>query len=295
MSNKKSQAKNKPVNKSIQKKIKKTKKKQNNVIKKNNRSKKKTSKPLNRKIKKNMKIIPHTNMNVSNNLSISVIASTNKEKYVNNIFENYKRQKYEKKELIIILNDNKLDLEKYKQKAAEYNNVRVFHIDEKKDLSDCINFGAAQSSCDLIAKFDDDDYYGPYYLTEAVYAIEKFNAGVVGKSRFYAYFEDSRKIGIRRNGVENGYTGYIHGPTLVIKRKVFNKFKFKNMSHGADQHFLRDCKKNKIKIYSTTRKNFIYIRHKSLQHHTWKIKNSNFMRQFRIIRKTNDYIPYSKI
>lgn len=288
MPNKKSQAKSKPVNKSIKKKQPSFKKKKSNI-------KKKVSTPLNRNAKKNKKIIHHSNMKISNNLSICIIASTNKEKYVDNIFENYKRQKYEKKELILILNSNKLDIEKYKQKSAEYDNVRVFQIDEKKDLSDCINFGAKQSSCDLIAKFDDDDYYGPYYLTEAVYAIENSNAGVVGKSKFYAYFEDSKKIGIRRNGIENGYTGYIHGPTLVIKRKVFNRFKFKNMSHGADQRFLRDCKKNKIKIYSTTRKNFIYIRHKSLEDHTWKIKNSNFMNQFRIIRKTNNYIVYSKI
>jgi len=280
-----SKVKFKPVNKTIKRNN--SKKKYSNINKKKNSNKNTPKKTLNKPIKP----VSAADINLSKELSVSIIAATNKEKYIDNIFKNYKRQLYENKELIIILNNNKINIDKCRQKAAQYAAVKVFQIEERQDLSDCINFGVSKSSFDLIAKFDDDDYYGPYYLTEAIYAIKNSKAGVVGKSKYYAYFEDIKKIGLRKYGIENSYTGYIHGPTLVIKRNIFNRFKFKNMPHGADQRFLKDCKENKIKIYSTSRKNFMYFRHKSLQDHTWKIKNSNFMKQFRIIRKAHNYIP----
>lgn len=231
--------------------------------------------------------------NTFSNLSVSILVSTNKPKYMDNIFDNYKRQIYKNKELIIILNNNDMDINLWKKKAESYDNTRIFQIDENKDLSDCINFGVSQSSSDLIAKFDDDDYYGPNYLNEAVNAIISTKAGVVGKSKYYAYFEGIERIGIRKGGSENKYTNYIHGPTLVMKRSIISKYKFKNMSHGADQRFLKDCLKNSIKVYSTSSKNFIYNRHTSLKYHTWKIKNENFMKQFRLLPKSKNYKSYA--
>lgn len=264
----------------------------------------KSSKPVNKNARKNNKSNIYKSPNkeitknsketrkVSYNLSISIITSTNKPEYMDNIFNNYQRQDYKNKELIIILNNNNMDISIWKETANKYENIRVFQIDEKKDLSDCINFGVSQSSSELIAKFDDDDYYGPSYLKEAVEAIISTKAGVVGKSKYYAYFEYVERIGMRKSGVENKYTNYIHGPTLVMKRNIIKKFKFKNMDHGADQRFLKDCIKNGIKIYSTSIKNFIYIRHSSLKYHTWKIKNENFIRQFRLLPRIKNYEKY---
>ena len=256
----------------------------------------KPSNPINKKaVKKKIQTSqkPENDKKALSDLSISIIASTNKPKYMDNIFDNYERQKYKNKELIIILNNNSMDISHWIEKSKNYKNVRVFQIDEKKDLSDCINFGVSQSSSYLIAKFDDDDYYGPNYLIEAIEAIIKTKAGVVGKAKYYAYFENVERIGIRKGGAVNSYTNYIHGPTLVMKRSIISKYKFKNMSHGADQVFLRDCISNGIKIYSTSRNNFIYVRHSSLKYHTWKIKNESFIRQFRLLPIANDYRKYA--
>lgn len=268
--------------------------------------KKKTSftKPVNKKIaSKNVSIIIkketkkdlEKTIKSTSSLSISIIASTNKPKYMNNIFKNYQRQDYNNKELIIILNNNIMDIKLWRKEAEKHENVKVFQVDEKKDLSDCINFGVSQSSADLIAKFDDDDYYGPNYLNEAIEAITSTKASVVGKSKYYAYFEDIKKTGLRKSGAENKYTNYIHGPTLVMKRSIIKKYKFKNMSHGADQHFLKDCLKNGIKIYSTSKKNFVYIRHLSLENHTWKIDNTKFMKGFTLLSSAKGYKSYADI
>ena len=46
-------------------------------------------------------------------------------------------------------------------------NVRVYQLHEKATLGDCLNYGVIKSKYDIIAKLDDDDYYGPNYELSA--------------------------------------------------------------------------------------------------------------------------------
>lgn len=225
-------------------------------------------------------------------LSVSVITPTNKHKYIDNIFNNYCRQTYKDKELIIVLNNNKFNIEEWLEKAKKFENIRIFQIEGKSSLADCLNFAVRQSKNDVIAKFDDDDYYAPNYLEDAMSIIKKGNVKVVGKSKYYVYFENKKLLTITKGGTEYAHVGHIAGPTLVIKKEVFKKVKFKKMSYGTDQKFLRDCAKNKIKIYSINRHNFVYIRHPSKKEHTWKIKDKDYIKKCKIIKKTDEYHTY---
>ena len=99
---------------------------------------------------------------------VSLIACTIRTNMMNNIFENFSRQNWKEKELIIILNNDKMDIEKWKEKAADYENVTIYQLPQEKTLGNCLNFGIEKAKYDIVAKFDDDDYYSPYYLTEAM-------------------------------------------------------------------------------------------------------------------------------
>lgn len=54
-----------------------------------------------------MSAVPHYK---ANQQGISIITCTNRHNYLNNLFQNYSRQKYANKELIIIINNNKIPL-----------------------------------------------------------------------------------------------------------------------------------------------------------------------------------------
>lgn len=202
---------------------------------------------------------------------ISIITCTNRPKYMKNVFENYNRQSYKDKELIIILNNNRMNINDWKLKAKEFSNVSIFQVDEKKSLGYCLNFGISKSSYNIIAKMDDDDYYGPNYLLQAVKALKY--ADVVGKYCTYVYFEDSNTLAIRNPKRENRYVYRLEGPTLVFRKKVFNKIQFHDKSLGEDIQFCRDCLKNGIKLYATDKNNYVYIRHSSKDKHTWNIRD----------------------
>jgi len=243
----------------------------------------------------NIKNSDDTNKIYKNDMSgITVITSTIRPEFMENVFENYNRQNYEIKELIIILNKNSMDISLWKEKAKQYSNISIFQIDEEVSLGECYNFCVEESSYDYIAPFDDDDYYAPNYLQDIVEAFKISNADVVGKRARYIFFESIGILAISGIRHENSYVSYIDGPTLSFNKKIFDRVQFKNVPCGIDVEFCKDCVSNGIKIYSTNRFNHVYIRHSSSHGHTWKIDDKRLLLcgGCRIVKKTNDYKKY---
>lgn len=221
---------------------------------------------------------------------VTVITCTNRPRYIKNVFENYNRQVYKDKELIVILNNNKMNIKEWALKAQEYPSVSVFQVDERKSLGYCLNFGIKKASYGVISKMDDDDYYGPDYLLQAVNALKY--ADVVGKYSTYVYFEDSKTLAIRNPKRESRYVYRLEGPTLVFRKKISDKIEFHDKSLGEDIQFCKDCLKNGIKLYATDKNNYVYIRHGASDKHAWNIRDELYKKLCRIIGKVDDYISY---
>ncbi len=209
----------------------------------------------------------------NNSAGITIITCTRRPDAIHNIFENYKRQELRKKELIIILHNNSMDKNKWREAAQGYMNVKVFQIKESKTLGECLNIGAKHASFDIIAKFDDDDYYGPKYLNEALKAFRTTKADVVGKATSYVYFEKDKILTLRNTGRENCYAQHVDGPSIIFRKRVLKKVRFRNISLGEDYWFCKDCLTNGLKIYSTSRFHHVYMRHANAKEHTWSIEN----------------------
>lgn len=220
---------------------------------------------------------------------VSIVTVTMRQHFMENVFENYNRQNCEK-ELIVVLNKNTMDLEEWKNRAREYQNVRVYQLDEKATLGKCLNFGAAQASFGVIAKFDDDDYYGSEYLTQAIKAMDLTGAAVVGKSSFYLYFVKSKVLFLAK-GVQNSYTNWLAGPTLVFRKSVFDFVSFRNLTVAEDYHFVQDCLQAGLQVYASDCYNFVLLRRDN-QEHTWLISEGEEEQIGRLIAYTEDYLRY---
>jgi len=223
---------------------------------------------------------------------ITVITSTIRPEFIENVFKNYNRQTYQKKEFIIVLNKNSMNIKRWNKIAKKYKNIRVFQLDERVSFGQCYNFCVGKSKYDYIAPFDDDDYYAPNYLNDIVEAFQTSGADVVGKKARYIYFERSGILAISGSGKENCYVDHIDGPTLSFNKKIFTKVKFSNRPVGVDGQFCKDCLANGIKIYSTNRYNHVYIRHSSTHNHTWKISDDNFLKWCDIVGNIENYEEY---
>lgn len=223
------------------------------------------------------------------NPGVTVITCTNRPKSIDNVFSNYERQQYKNKELIIILNNNTMNSELWRKKADLYNNVKVFQVDEKKSLGECLNYGISESTFDYVSRFDDDNYYAPEFLGDLMNAFKYTDADIVGKHTYYAYLEKNKTLAVRFPNLENRYVTFLGGSTMIIRKAVLNKVKFVHKSAGCDTDFLKRCVEKNIKLYSTDRFNYVCIRHVSIDEHTWKISDEEFLNKCKVIGCVDDY------
>ncbi|WML35834.1 glycosyltransferase family 2 protein [Clostridium sp. OS1-26] len=227
---------------------------------------------------------------------VSIIVPTSKAKYIDNIFTNYTRFNYPYRELIIILNNNKLNMKDYKIKAEGLKGVRIFQLDERCTLGECLNFGIKQSKYNYISKMDDDDYYGENYLTDLMNVFKYTDAQVTGKTTRFIYFEDNNTLGIFSPNYENRYVpSNIAGGTLTFKKEIFEKVKFRSVNISEDSYFLIACNNAGIKIFSADKYNYVYMRHKNLYEHTWKARSEKFMKYSIKFLVTTNFTPFVTI
>lgn len=262
-----------------------------------------TQKPVNKvmnKIKKSKKIINNNKEEISvyykKNKSpcISIIVCTMRKDSLENVFENFDRQLYENKEMIIVLNNNKMSIQQWEKKAKSYENISIFQLDENITLGSCLNFAVSKTKYDILAKFDDDDYYGPKYLSDSIKFLK--NADIIGKAASFVYFKKSKTLAIRSPLKENKYVKHMDGPTLIIKKHVFDKILFSDIPRGVDTQFSKDAISIGFKIYSTNRFHHVYIRSESSENHTWKISNNDLSRLCRKVKQgIVDFTPFVDI
>ncbi|MGS0764082.1 glycosyltransferase [Syntrophomonas curvata] len=220
---------------------------------------------------------------------VSIITCTKRPAYLQNILGNFLRQDFTPKELIIIINNNSIDLGLWRRQTAEYPQVRVLRVDEKIGQGSCLNYAANQASYDYVAKFDDDDYYSPTYLSNSVAALENSGAGLVGKASWFLYFEGSRTLALFAPGREDAFVDKVTGATMLIRKNILKQIRFRNLDAGEDVEFCRDCIRNNVRIYATDRYNFVGIRRLNIDSHTWQDSEERILEDCMIIARTDDY------
>lgn len=220
---------------------------------------------------------------------VSVITCTNRQNFLRNLIRNFKRQRIRRKELIIVVNDNNIPLMPYWRLARKHRNIKVFRMPGHRTLGACLNFGVRQSKYRFIAKFDDDDYYAPHYLTGSLRALRRTSADIVGKRAHYMYLRGSRKLLLRFEHDEHRYVKRLPGATLVFRRKVFNKVKFPNRSNGEDDIFCTRSRRMGYRVYSAGKYNFAAIRRKNSSRHTWIISDKELITHHRVIPHVRNF------
>ncbi|WP_342433770.1 glycosyltransferase [Neobacillus sp. FSL H8-0543] len=216
---------------------------------------------------------------------VTIITPTNKPKEMENIFNNFLLQEWESKELIIILNRDDMEIEPWEIKAKEYANISVFQLPERITLGECLNFAVSKATFDIIAKFDDDDYYSPYYIAQAMQIFEEEQADIVGKSQLFTYFLNRKSLSIRNS------INVIGGGTIMFRKRVFEKVQFPAKNLDEDSIFLKKAKRQGFKICRTNQYNYVYIR-KDIRDHTWKVSEEHLERVSSEIMITDNYVPH---
>lgn len=213
---------------------------------------------------------------------ISVITAINRPQDLDNCLQNYARQAYQNRELLLILDSKHFKVDEVKPKVIQLPNVRVFEDD--RTLGECLNLGVDNAKGEYITKCDSDDFYGSNFLSDLVLPFTYTDAAIVGKWTHHMYLEGSDKLIVRFPGNEHKYVKLVMGTAMILKREVFTKVRFPHRRVGEDTVFLRNCTKEGFKIWSTDKYNFVQKRGKELDNHTWKIADEE------VLSKSHEFV-----
>jgi glycosyltransferase involved in cell wall biosynthesis len=211
------------------------------------------------------------------------------------LFNNYRNQQGVHKELIIILNNDSMNIEAYRLKAKAFTQVSVYQLPERMSLGSCLNYAVNKSRYQIVAKFDDDDYYAPRYLSEGVRELGRTGADIVGKKAHYMYLQGRKVLILRFPKDENKYVRTVAGATLLIRKLVFRKVRFGNRTLGEDVKFCRDSRARGFTIYSASKRNFVAVRRKGSRQHTWIVSDRKLLsnRRIQVIGPVNRFKGYA--
>lgn len=222
---------------------------------------------------------------------VSIFTCTNRPELVDQVFSNYLQQAYGPRELIIILNNNRMILEEWRQRASQYPDIRVFQLDEKVSLGACSNYAIQNSYYDYVAKFDDDDYYAPYYLTDMMAAFNYCEADMIGKSCRFIYFKRKSTLGFYRPYREYSYVNYVVGATMVFRKQVWEEIKFSDVTEGEDTQFQEACINNGFRIFANDRYNYVTVRDGDINKHTFKLDDDTYCNYCEMVIPTTNFVP----
>lgn len=215
---------------------------------------------------------------------VSVITCTKRIALIPQIIRNFENQTIAEKELIIVIHGDLTE-----QLDICQDNIIILPFNQQKSLGECLNEAIKKSQFGIIAKFDDDDYYGPSYLKEAVSYLENNQADLVGKETIFVYFQSTQMLGLLQLTDEKYLN--LAGSTLVFRKHIAVDIPFPPLSLGEDAAFLEGCHKKSFHMASTSPFHYVYVRY-SNAHHTSTIKNEQLMRRCRVIKKTHDFKPF---
>ena len=217
---------------------------------------------------------------------VSVLTPTMRPRNVAHCLENFKKQTYENKELILILNNAEFDVEAIQRDAESIPNAQVLHVEGRTTLGDCLNLGVKAASGRYIAEMDDDDHYGERYLSDSVLAASFSDAEIVGKGMYFVYFVGTETTALRETTPDHTFTSsVVAGNTVFVQTEAARDVLFAPLVRGEDTDFQRRALWAGCRIYSADRFNYLRVWDHQVAEHSWKISDSEFR------KKCRDFTP----
>jgi hypothetical protein len=207
---------------------------------------------------------------------VSVLAPTNRPEFLDNLLTNFSRQRDVDAELVVLTNSDRFDRADVDRRLANVAGARALHLAEGMTMGECLNAGLAATNARFVAKFDDDDQYGPYYLHDTLLVHRFIDAAIVGKKTFFAYLEASDETVLRFPGNEFTPANRVSGSTMLIDRDVYGDVQFAALNLGEDIDVCERAIDRGLVVFSADRFNYVAMRRPDPRTHSWTIGDADY-------------------
>jgi hypothetical protein len=213
--------------------------------------------------------------------SISVILPTNRPEQVDHAIAQVARQLHRPLQLVLVTHGFTAEHAEAKARAAGLDDVVVLTADAGLTLGAVLNLGIDAADGAYLAKMDDDNVYGPHYLSDLAYAFDYTTAGLVGKGAHYCEMRTHGITLLRFPHLEHAEAELVQGGTILADGDLLRTLRFADLPRAVDSDLLRRVKAEGAGIYSADRFNFISVRG-DREAHTWKAGDEELMRHGRV-------------
>lgn len=224
--------------------------------------------------------------------SISVLVPTIRPEKIEQVFRTLADQCGVQTELVMLTHGFELAARRISdlRKVFDLQNAVVLSASRAVSLGECLNRCAGAAGGEVLTKMDDDDCYGPEYLSDQLFALSFSGADIVGKQAHYVHLKNSRANVLRFAEKEHRYTDFVMGPTIMAPRQVFVDNPFAQLGLGEDTAFLQNAQQQGMTIYSADRFNYLQVRGGS--DHTWQISDAKLLASgsLKFYGEPNDHI-----
>ena len=210
--------------------------------------------------------------------SVDVIIATNRPAQIGFALDNVRRQIHPRVRLLFVAHGDSFDIPDLRNRLAEFPDSRLIEMPATCTLGECLNAAIDAGEGDWFAKFDDDDWYGPHYLSDMLLARKVTDSAVLGKGAVYMHFQSDDTTVLRHPDKEFARIGLVAGPTLLVDRSRLGAIRFPALNVGEDTGFLAACSAAGLRPFSTDRFNFVQVRRANPASHTWEVDEAKLRR-----------------
>ncbi|MCK2221729.1 family 2 glycosyl transferase [Actinomadura sp. ATCC 31491] len=162
--------------------------------------------------------------------------------------------------------------------------VRWVAAEASVPFGEVLNRAAALAEGDYLAKWDDDDWYGPRHLADLFMALTYAESDVVGTTAEFFYLEPL-KATIRRTTFASGarypsevYSDHVAGGTIMVSTATFRETGgFPGVARAVDLEFLKAASQAGARVYRTHGLGYVLRRGLSGDH-TWQLPLAHFLK-----------------
>jgi glycosyltransferase involved in cell wall biosynthesis len=196
---------------------------------------------------------------MGNPLVSCIIATGNRQRFLEQAIRCFRRQNYPERELIIV-DDSEISAEEL---VRDGHNIRYLKLDIGTSTGKKLNIGIEAARGSIIQKLDDDDFYHPGFLSSAI-AYLKGNdprRTLVAWDCFLILMAGEQRL--RFSG-----HGWVAGGTFCFYRDLWECKHFRDIGRTVDYWFIKDHQPKVVKVCAPEL--YVMVRHGL---NTWKKLN----------------------
>lgn len=171
---------------------------------------------------------------------------------------NFVSQNIENKHLFLFINNKFIYKSEVEKIVSHLHNVNIcFFDDARNSYYMCVEKAIMNSPFNIVAFFNPEDYYLPYYLIDASNCIKFWRCKITGKKTILTYNKDDGSIQLEDPGQEDKFSHSVAKWSCAANKDVFYKVNI-DMFLENNNKFWDMCNLYGFKVYSSNRFNYMH-------------------------------------